>query len=309
MGIGGDANNSAGVGIRPTLAERRNLWRLLAMARDEDLGSGDLTAALLEADVRAEAAFVPRQEMVVCGAHLLEAVAARYSGEIRTEVCIHDGRTAGPGEVVARWSGSAKGVLAAERVALNFLQRLSGVATLTRQYVDAVAGTAAQIYDTRKTIPGWRELAKYAVRCGGGQNHRKGLWDAVLIKDNHLAIIARAEGRDPIEAMGRELERIRPFLGDHAFVELEVDTLEQLAVGLTLNVDIIMLDNMTPEQMREGVAMRAAAGETGRIELEASGGIALDNVAEVAATGVERIAVGAITHSAESVDIGLDIHI
>ncbi len=297
------------VRVKPTQAERQNLWHLLEMARDEDLGSGDLTGAMLGSDVQAEAKFVPRQPMVACGVELLEAIAVMYSGDLRTEMLVHDGQRVEPGEPLAIWTGSAKAAMAAERVALNFLQRLSGVATLTRQFVDAVAGTSAHVYDTRKTIPGWRELAKYAVRCGGGRNHRMGLWDAVLIKDNHLAIMARAEGQDPIKAMGRELERVRPYLGNTAFVMLEVDTLEQFAVALTLKVDIIMLDNMSVEQMRQAVVMRDEAGLAARIELEASGGITLQTVRAVAETGVERISVGAITHSAESVDIGLDIQI
>lgn len=294
---------------RPTRAERDNLWQLLEMARTEDYGSGDLTGALLSNDVQAEATFVPRQRLTVCGADLLEAIAAKYDGTIRTRVLVHDGQIAEAGQPLAVWTGRAKGVLAAERVGLNFLQRLSGVATTTRDYVSAVAGTDAGIYDTRKTTPGWRELEKYAVRCGGGLNHRKGLWDAVLIKDNHLAIMAQAEGRDPIGAMGRELERIRPYLGDHAFVELEVDTLEQFERALTLPVDIVMLDNMSVEQMRRAVAMRREVGLARRVELEASGGITLQNVRAVAETGVERISIGALTHSARSVDIGLDIHI
>jgi nicotinate-nucleotide pyrophosphorylase (carboxylating) len=304
-----DSNSTPLNGFRPTLAEQKNLWRLLDLALDEDLGSGDLTGSLLSNDVRATAHFVPREDLVVCGADLLETVAARYSGEIHTEVLVHDSQVAGKGQPLATWTGSAKDILAAERVALNFLQRLSGMATLTREFVEAIAGTKAAIYDTRKTIPGWRELAKYAVRCGGGRNHRKGLWDAVLIKDNHLAIMAQAEGADPLLATARQLERVRPFLGDHAFVMLEVDTLEQFAVALTLEVDIIMLDNMNCEQMRRAVAMRAEAGKESLIELEASGGVTLKTVGEVARTGVERISVGAITHSAENVDIGLDIHI
>ena len=302
-------HNNDGLVIRPTMVERRNLWRLLEMARDEDLGSGDLTGALLAGDVRAEARFVPRQNMVTSGVEMLEPIAAAYSGDIRTEVLIRDGIRAEKAQTLAIWTGSARAILAAERVALNFLQRLSGVATLTRQYVDAIAGTGAAIYDTRKTIPGWRDLAKYAVRCGGGRNHRKGLFDAVLIKDNHLAIMARAEGMDPIRATARELERLRPHLGGYSFIMMEVETLDQLAEALKLDVDIIMLDNMRPEQMRQAVVMRREAGKERRIEFEASGGITLATVREVATTGVERISVGAITHSAESVDIGLDIDI
>jgi nicotinate-nucleotide pyrophosphorylase (carboxylating) len=302
-------HNHDGLIVRPTMVERRNLWRLLEMARDEDLGSGDLTGALLSVDVRAEARFVPRQNMVISGVELLEPVAAAYSGDIRTEVFVHDGTRVAKGQTLAMWTGSARAILAAERVALNFVQRLSGMATLTRQYVDAVAGTAAAIYDTRKTIPGWRDLAKYAVRCGGGRNHRKGLFDAVLIKDNHLAIMARAEGKEPIRAMARELERLRPQLGGYSFIMLEVDSLDQLVEALKLDVHIILLDNMRPEQMRQAVLMRREAGKERLIEFEASGGITLATVREVAMTGVERISVGAITHSAESVDIGLDIDI
>jgi nicotinate-nucleotide pyrophosphorylase (carboxylating) len=197
--------------------------------------------------------------------------------------------------------------MSAERVALNFLQRLGGVATTTREYVDAVRGTGAEVFDTRKTTPGWRELEKYAVRVGGGKNHRRGLYDAVLIKDNHLAVLAKAEGQDPVTAVGRELERVRPFLGENAFIELEVDTLEQFQSALALPVDIILLDNMTLDDLRRAVAMRDKAGLKGRVELEASGGVTLGSVRAVAETGVERIAVGALTHSAGAVDIALDI--
>jgi nicotinate-nucleotide pyrophosphorylase (carboxylating) len=189
------------------------------------------------------------------------------------------------------------------------------VATATREYVRAVEGTGAGIYDTRKTTPGWRDLEKYAVRVGGGKNHRKGLFDAVLVKDNHLAVLAKAEGlfdapdRNPITEAARELERIRPYLGDRAFIEFEVDTLDQFMVALTLPVDIILLDNMTIEQLRLAVNMRDQAGLKGRIDLEASGGITLANVRAVAETGVERIAIGALTHSSGAVDIALDIEV
>jgi nicotinate-nucleotide pyrophosphorylase (carboxylating) len=207
--------------------------------------------------------------------------------------------------------------MAAERVALNFVQRLGGIATATRRYVQAVAGTGAEIYDTRKTTPGWRDLEKYAVRVGGGKNHRRGLYDAVLIKDNHLAVLAKAGEADPIAAVGLRLASARVSLGELAFVELEVDNLDQFARALRLEgVDIILLDNMTPDAMRQAVRMRDlaglkpatyGAGPSRRVTLEASGGITLENVRAVAETGVERIAVGAITHSASAVDIALDI--
>jgi nicotinate-nucleotide pyrophosphorylase (carboxylating) len=293
--------------IAPGKAERDNLWRLVEMARQEDLGSGDVTGTILSPETKATAQFVARQGLVVCGAALLEAVAMCYDGDIRTVLRAEEGEFVSAGAVLAVWEGPCRGILAAERVALNFLQRLSGVATATRTYVEAVAGSGAEIYDTRKTTPGWRELEKYAVRAGGGKNHRKGLYDAVLIKDNHLALLAKAEGRDPIEAAGRELQRIRPILSDGAFIELEVDTLEQFQGALQLPVDIILLDNMAVEGLRRAVAMRNAAGLAGRVLLEASGGVTLDSVRQVAQTGVERIAVGAITHSAEAMDIALDI--
>ncbi len=308
--------------VRPNHRERECLWRLLELAREEDYGGGDVTSAILPPDLPATAKFVARQELVVCGGALLEAIAAKYDGGIRTTVLAEEGCRAKPNAVLAEWTGPAGGILAAERIALNFLQRLSGIATTTREYVDAVAGTGSAIYDTRKTTPAWRELEKYAVRAGGGCNHRKGLYDAVLVKDNHLAILAKAEGQNPLTAAARELERIRPYLPEGAFVELEVDTLEQFAQALTLDVDIILLDNMPPEKLRQAVAMRDQAGKRPQpdaaqgagpggaaVELEASGGITLANVRRVAASGVERISIGALTHSAMAVDIGLDIEV
>ncbi|HUT62279.1 MAG TPA: carboxylating nicotinate-nucleotide diphosphorylase [Phycisphaerae bacterium] len=295
--------------VAPGRRERQCLWRLLEMARDEDLGSGDVTSAILPQQVHAMGRFVARAPLVFCGGALLEAVAMCYDGGIRTVTKAGEGERVDAGAVLAVWDGPCRGIMSAERVALNFLQRLSGVATTTRQYVDAVAGTGAAIYDTRKTTPGWRDLEKYAVRVGGGQNHRMGLYDAVLIKDNHLSVLARAEGQDPLAAAGRELQRLRPYLGDRAFVELEVETLEQFEVALTLPVDIILLDNMSVERLRQAVEMRKAAGLAGRVVLEASGGIDLRNVRAVADAGVERIAVGALTHSPGAVDIALDIEL
>jgi nicotinate-nucleotide pyrophosphorylase (carboxylating) len=295
--------------ILPNARERENLWRLLELARTEDLGSGDVTSAILPGGLHATARFVARQDLVVAGVALLEAVAVQYDGAIRTKVLLEEGYEAHPGDALAEWSGPAPGILASERVALNFLQRLSGIATTTRRFVKAVAGTHADIYDTRKTTPGWRDLEKFAVRVGGGLNHRKGLYDAVLVKDNHLAILAQSEGQDPLTATGRELDRLRPYLPPNAFVELEVDTLEQFEQALNLNVDIILLDNMSVDQIHEAVRLRERAGAATRIELEASGGITLGNVRAVAETGVERIAIGALTHSAAAVDIGLDIHV
>ncbi len=295
--------------VIPGKRERENLWRLLEMARQEDLGGGDVTSAILPPEVTANGRFIVRQPAVVCGVSLLEPIAAAYDGDLHTQPQVADGQEVAAGAMLAVWRGPARGMMAAERVALNFLQRLCGVATTTREFVRAVEGTGAEVYDTRKTTPGWRDLEKYAVRAGGGRNHRKGLYDAVLVKDNHLAVLARAEGKDPLTALGRELDRIRPYLGDHAFIELEVDTLEQFHLALTLPIDIILLDNMSLEQLRAAVALRDQAGLKGRIGLEASGGITLANVRSVAEAGVERIAVGALTHSAAAVDISLDIEV
>src|SRR5262249_37933250 len=198
-------------------------------------------------------------------------------------------------------SGSMRGILTAERTALNFLQHLSGIATLTRRYVDAVAGLSCQILDTRKTLPGWRLLAKYAVRCGGGQNHRMGLFDGILIKDNHLA--ALASEANPIAAAVTAARQQFPALP----VEIEVDSLDQFDEALACRPDIILLDNMTLDDMREAVERREdMVEETDWVFLEASGGVTLDTVRGIAETGVDRISVGALTHSAPALDIALD---
>ncbi len=297
--------------LKPGRKERENLWQLLEMARKEDMGSGgDITSAILPGDVPAHAQFTARQSSVFCGGSLLETVACAYDGSIRTELLAGEGDGVEPGQPLAMWVGPAKAIMAAERVALNFLQRLSAVSTTTRSYVQAVAGSGAEIYDTRKTTPGWRELEKFAVRVGGGKNHRMGLYDAILIKDNHLAVLAKEEGRHGVTAtVGEELERLRPYLDPHSFVELEVDTLEQFREALHLAIDIILLDNMSLDELRTAVRERDEAGLRGRLALEASGGITLDNVHDVAQTGVERVAIGALTHSAGSVDIALDIEL
>lgn len=294
---------------QPDKAEFENLQRLLEMARDEDLGDGDITSAMLPDDVQAEAMFVARQPLVLCGGAMIEAIATCYDADIRTTVLKAEGETLQSGDVPASWSGPAKAILTAERVALNFLQHLCGIATTTRRYVDAVAETGAKIYDTRKTTPGWRQLEKYAVRAGGGCNHRKGLYDAILVKDNHLAVLARCGAAKPLDVIATELQRVRGRLGAEAFIELEVDTLDQFVAALAMPVDIILLDNMTAEQMRQAVKLRDEAGLAETVQLEASGGITLESVREAAETGVDRIAVGAITHSAAAVDIGLDIEI
>jgi nicotinate-nucleotide pyrophosphorylase (carboxylating) len=290
--------------------DREMLDAILHMARREDLGaSGDLTTLLLpETHTQATGTWelVARQPGRFCGRAVLPTMLGVLAPEVRLEWvdpgC--DVREVVAGETVARFSGLVCQMLAAERTLLNFLQHLSGVATLTCRYVAAVADTHAKIYDTRKTTPGLRTLEKYAVRCGGGHAHRTGLYDAVLIKDNHLAGIPTNRMAHTVREM---LGRVQSLPARPAFVEVECDTLEQFAelVGV-VGIDVILLDNFETADLIAAVALRDRTGLRGKVELEASGGITLDGVRSVAETGVERIAVGAITHSAPALDLGLD---
>ena len=282
-----------------TAAEAAACRRLVDLALAEDLdGAGDRTStALIPAGQPGRAAFVARTTGVVAGLPAAALVCAAVDEELAFTPTVADDSRVARGVVLATVTGPLQSILVAERTALNFLQRLSGVASLTRRYVDAVAGTRAVVLDTRKTTPGWRLLEKYAVRMGGGTNHRLGLYDGVLIKDNHLAGL----GGDVRRAV--ELARVSPCSGGVP-VEVEVDTLEQLEHALAARADIVLLDNMPPDVMRTAVARRDAVSPG--TKLEASGGINLDTIAAVAATGVDRISVGALTHSAPALDIALD---
>ncbi|MCA6299847.1 MAG: carboxylating nicotinate-nucleotide diphosphorylase [Phenylobacterium sp.] len=264
------------------------------MALAEDLGrAGDLTSqACVPEAARLSVSWTARRPGVLSGLSCARLALHALAPEARFEVLVRDGDPVAPGQVLARAEAPARAVLSAERTGLNLAGRLSGIATLTRAYVEAVAGTGAQITDTRKTTPGLRSLEKYAVRCGGGVNHRFGLDDAILIKDNHVAACG---GVRPA------LERARAVAGHLVKVELEVDSLSQLAEALPLAPDVIMLDNFSLGDLREAVAMTA-----GRVTLEASGGVDLTTVRAIAETGVQVISVGALTHSAPSLDIGLD---
>ena len=267
---------------------------LIRMALAEDLGDrGDVTSlstvasgAIISGQVRAKSAGV------IAGLDLFEAVYRQVDPALIVERIAADGDRVTPGTLVCTVTGAGRSVLTGERVALNFLQSLSGVATLTTAFVDAVAGTRAVILDTRKTTPGWRLLEKYAVRCGGGHNHRLGLYDMVLIKDNH------------IDAAGGITAAVRivraSAVADGLAIEVEVKNLDELREALALNVDRILLDNMTDAQMRQAVAITA-----GRTKLEASGNMSLERVAAVAATGVDYISVGALTHSAPALDLSM----
>lgn len=291
---------------------------LIDAALTEDLSDvGDVTSVLLgQPTLEVRGSVDARSPGVICGlalAPLICMIYARRCGgdvEFRGAPGVVDGSRVTAGAEVGALIGQYVHVLTLERTFLNFLQRLSGVATLTRRYVEAArrGNPAVQVLDTRKTIPGWRELDKYAVRCGGGANHRLGLYDAVLIKDNHLAGIPPDELAERLAAMVRRVRQAGPGRAAPRFVEVEVAALDQFrAVRQVPGIDIIMLDNFEPAALRTAVAERDAAGLRGRVELEASGGITLDTIADVAATGVERISVGAITHSAPALDLALDL--
>ena len=284
--------------------------QLIRLAVREDLGRGlDLTTvALVPFDARGAADLVIRCPGVVSGLRAAKLVVDEMQLDVLWESAFQDGTTVQAGTAVARVSGSTRDLLTAERILLNFVGRLSGIATLTQRYTKAIAGTSARVYDTRKTTPGWRRLEKYAVRCGGGCNHRTGLFDAVLIKDNHLAQATTLSTMSPAVAVVQAREFIAQFkISDDAStipIEIEVDTLAQLAEVLPLNPDIVLLDNMTVEQLKTAVEMRALSRST--CELEASGGVTLETIRAVAETGIDRISIGALTHSATSLDVALD---
>lgn len=278
---------------------------LIRMAVEEDLGRGDMTTELLfQDDTQAKATIVSREEIVVCGIPIVEEILRQYDERLKLTAHVKDGQSAHVGSKLATVEGPLRSMLSAERVMLNFLQRLSGIATTTSKYVRAIRGTKARIYDTRKTLPGWRLLEKYAVRCGGGYNHRLGLYDGVLIKDNHLAEL----GPNFPTKLRRVVGEARKL--KHAkFVAVEVDHVDhQLNHVLKIpGIDIVLLDNMGQWQLKHAVEMRdEMRGKDSSPLLEASGNITLDNVSAIAQCGVDRIAVGAITHSATAVDIGLD---
>jgi nicotinate-nucleotide pyrophosphorylase (carboxylating) len=278
---------------------------LIRMAIEEDLGAGDMTSELLfKEDAVVKATIISREEIVVCGMDVAREILKYYDTRLKLNVRINDGESAHVGSRLATIEGPLRSMLSAERVMLNFLQRLSGIATTTRKYVQAIRGTKAKIYDTRKTMPGWRILEKYAVRCGGGHNHRLGLYDGVLIKDNHLAQL----GRNFQPKLQKIIEQARNLKGAK-FIAVEVDHVDdQLNYVLEIpGIDIVLLDNMGQWQLKHAVEMRnEMCGKNKKPLLEASGNITLNSVSAIAQCGVDRIAVGAITHSATAVDIGLD---
>ena len=265
-------------------------------ALSEDIGQGDATTeALIAADASGQAQIIAREALVVAGVALVEAVFSELDDEASIDGRFEDGEKVQSGDCLLTVTARLRALLTGERTALNFLQRLSGVATQSARYAEAVRGTGVLILDTRKTTPGWRMLEKYAVQCGGARNHRRGLDDMMLIKDNHLAALS---GDCRIAEAVRRARRASPDLK----IEVEAETLEQAEQAAEAGVDIVLLDNMTIEELRAAVKLI-----NGRTQTEASGGITLENIREVAETGVNYISAGALTHSARSVDISMEI--
>lgn len=276
-------------------ATRLQVLEIISRALAEDIGSGDITSEwTIPADLRLRGDLLVKQVGVIAGLEVAALVFATVDPAIQFTPLANDGDRVTRGTVVARVSGPARSILTAERTALNFLQRMSGIATDTRRFVDAVSGTRAVILDTRKTCPGLRLLDKWAVRLGGAQNHRTGLYDMVLIKDNHIT----AAG-----GITQAVKRVRERIPRGILVEVEVQTLAELDEALALGVDRIMLDNMNLDDIRE--AVRRAQG---RVKLEVSGGVSLSTVTKIAATGVDYISVGALTHSPQALDISLELY-
>lgn len=263
----------------------------------EDIGPGDVTTlATVPESATARASMIARERLTVAGLAFAESAFTELSPSLRFQQLVHEGQRVDPGTGLLTVAGPARAILTAERVALNFVQRLSGVATLTAKFVEAIRGTGAQILDTRKTTPGWRRFEKYAVACGGGQNHRFGLFDLVLIKDNHLA--ALSDGKpNAIAAAVLQAKARYPTLR----IEVEADTLEQVEQAAGAGADMILLDNMPPALLRTAVQLVGSRAKT-----EASGGVNLDTVRVIAETGVDFISVGALTHSARAMDVALD---
>lgn len=284
------------MGLMSALLDTRIVDEIVQRALSEDIGTGDITTLLTVPDgVEARGEFIATQPGVLAGMPVAERAFHQLHPRVRVERIVKEGQHFDSGAVLAEVYGEARALLVGERVALNFLQRLSGVATLTARFVEAVNDLPVRICDTRKTTPGLRYLERYAVRVGGGYNHRFGLYDTVLIKDNHIAVCG---------GITQAVQRVRRALPHTMKVEVECATLEQVQEALEAGVDIILLDNMTVATLRE--AVRIAKG---RALLEASGGVRLDTVRQIAETGVDAISVGALTHSALAIDIKLELRL
>jgi nicotinate-nucleotide pyrophosphorylase (carboxylating) len=295
-----------------TFPPESEIRELIQLAKREDLGNDDVTSRLLiDEKMIGVGTLMQKETGIACGLPIVEMICRAYDERLRVEQIpgfhmeiiegrFSDART----NPLLRIRGPMRSLLAAERIILNFLQHMGGVATQTQRFVRRVAGTTAKIYDTRKTIPGMRLLDKYAVKCGGGMNHRIGLFDGLLVKDNHIAAIPL---RDLAAYLSQTIARSKAE-NPSRFVEVEVDTLDQLREVLKVDgVQAILLDNMDCPTMEQAVVLRNGAGKKGTVDLEASGGVTLETVRQIALTGIERISVGALTHSAIALDVGLDV--
>ncbi len=296
--------------VKPDAAMEDDLRALVRLSITEDLRDAIdwTTTCLIDADRRGGCQIVPRKTGVCAGLAILPWIIAEFDADLECRIHGVDGESLEPQQPIASLEGNVRDLLTAERTILNVLSRLCGIATLTRSYVDAIAGSKSRLYDTRKTTPGWRLIEKYAVGCGGGRNHRSGLHDGFLIKDNHLALAGDAAGpmtastaaKKAMAWRGIEVERMRA----PSIVEIEVDSLDQFHDVLPIGPDIILLDNFELSDLRKAVEHRDGSGS--RVELEASGNVKIDTIAAIAATGVDRISSGALTHQATSLDLGFD---
>jgi len=287
-----------------------DLRALVRLAIAEDLRDAIdwTTVCLIDADLRGGCQLVPRQAGICAGLETLPWIIDEFDADLEAELLTSDGKALIPGHPIARLRGNVRDLLTSERTILNVIARLCGIATQTRRYVEEIAATGVRLYDTRKTTPGWRLLEKYAVRCGGGHNHRSGLYDGFLIKDNHLALAG--DSRGPLSARlgaekalrwrGSQIDRLTA----PPIVEIEVDSIEQFVDVLPVDPDIVLLDNFSLDELRQAVQIRSEAGS--QVQLEASGNVRIDTIAAIASTGVDRISSGALTHQATSLDLGLD---
>ncbi|MCQ4574617.1 MAG: carboxylating nicotinate-nucleotide diphosphorylase [Candidatus Brocadiales bacterium] len=286
----------------PVNPQEKEIQALIDAAISEDIGGGDVTTdSLIPEWLEAKGEFIIREPGVVAGLPIAREVYKKLDAEVSFEYLVADGAMLLPGRAVASVKGPARAILFGERVVLNFLQRLSGIATLTVRYVERIKGHKAKIYDTRKTTPGWRTLEKYAVKMGGGMNHRMGLYDQVLIKDNHLKILEEGQ------ALTKAVREARQKAPQWMLIEVETGSLEEVEEAVAARPDIIMLDNMSVEDISRAIEIiRSRGGEESAI-VEVSGGVTLENVAEIAGAGPDWISVGALTHSASGLDIALEI--
>ena len=298
---------------RPVLADsalENDVRALVRLSIAEDLRSEVdwTTVCLIDSDRRGGCQIVPRDSGVCAGLATLQWIVDEFDADLNCECLVEDGESLIPKEPIATLTGNVRDLLTAERTILNIISRLCGIATQAKQYTDRIADTQVRLYDTRKTTPGWRLLEKYAVRCGGGHNHRSGLHDGFLIKDNHLALAGTSDGPMAASAAAEKAIQWRGATVDRMqapeIVEIEVDSLQQFRDVLPVSPNIILLDNFSLDKLREAVAIRDAGGS--QVELEASGNVRIDTIAEIAATGVDRISSGALTHQATSLDLGLD---